>query len=81
MVMTEFKEGIFNLLKRLIGGSSLTLAIIYTLGHIIIAMICNNLITGASFELAAVDAVVEPIINGVWFFILHKGYKKIKGVE
>lgn len=79
--MTEFKEGIFNLLKRLIGGSSLTLAIIYTLGHIIIAMICNNLITGASFELAAVDAVVEPIINGVWFFILHKGYKKIKGVE
>lgn len=77
--MTEFKEGIFNLLKRLIGGSSLTLAIIYTLGHIVIAMICNNLITGASFELAAVDAVVEPIINGVWFFILHSGYKKYRG--
>ena len=79
MFMTEFKEGIFNLLKRLIGGSSLTLAIIYTLGHIVIAMICNNLITGASFELAAVDAVVEPIINGVWFFILHSGYKKYRG--
>ena len=76
MFMSEFKEGIFNLLKRLIGGSSLTLAIIYTLGHIVIAMICNNLITGASFELAAVDAVIEPIINGVWFFVLHKVWKK-----
>ena len=79
--MSEFKEGIFNLLKRLIGGSSLTLAIIYTLGHIVIAMICNNLITGASFELAAVDAIVEPIINGVWFFVLHKVWKKYKGLE
>jgi len=54
---------------------------VYTIGHIVIAMICNNLITGASFELAAVDAIVEPMINGVWFYILHKGYKKFKGVE
>ena len=79
--MSEFRQGIFNLLKRLIGGSSATLAVVYTIGHIVIAMICNNLITGASFELAAVDAIVEPMINGVWFYILHKGYKKIKGVE
>jgi len=79
--MSEFRQGIFNLLKRLIGGSSAVLAVVYTIGHIVIAMICNNLITGASFELAAVDAIVEPMINGVWFYILHKGYKKIKGVE
>jgi uncharacterized membrane protein len=81
MFMSEFRQGIFNLLKRLIGGSSAVLAVVYTIGHIVIAMICNNLITGASFELAAVDAIVEPMINGVWFYILHKGYKKIKGVE
>ena len=81
MFMSEFRQGIFNLLKRLIGGSSALLAVVYTIGHIVIAMICNNLITGASFELAAVDAIVEPMINGVWFYILHKGYKKIKGVE
>jgi uncharacterized membrane protein len=81
MFMVELRDGIFNLLKRLIGGSSLTLAVIYTVGHIVIAMICNNLITGASFELAAVDAVVEPIINGVWFFVLHSAYKKYKGIE
>ena len=78
MVMSEFRQGIFNLLKRLIGGSSAVLAIIYTLGHIVIAMICNNFITGASFELAAIDAIVEPIINGLWFYILHKGYKKFQ---
>ena len=79
--MSEFRQGIFNLLKRLIGGSSASLAIVYTIGHIIIAMICNNLITGASFELAAVDAIVEPMINGVWFYILHTSYKKFKGVK
>jgi uncharacterized membrane protein len=77
--MSEFKQGIFNLLKRLIGGSSFTLAAIYTIGHIIIAMICNNLITGARFDLAAADAIIEPLINGVWFYFLHKWYRKFTG--
>lgn len=77
--MSEFKSGIYNLLKRLIGGSSLLLAVIYTVGHIIIAMICNNLITGAEFKLAAVDAIVEPLINGVWFYVLHKLWRKFSG--
>ena len=77
--MSEFKQGIFNLLKRLISGNSFTLAAIYTIGHIIIAMICNNLITGAEFSLAAVDAVVEPMINGVWFYLLHKAWRKYSG--
>ena len=72
--MTEFKVGIFNLLKKLIGHSSLARAIIYTLGHIIIAMTCNRLITGADLELAAVDALVEPLINGVWFYLLDRMY-------
>jgi uncharacterized membrane protein len=65
--MAEFKSGIFNLLRR----SSLLLSIIYTLGHIIIAMTCNYLITGARLDLAAADALIEPIVNGVWFYILH----------
>jgi len=74
--MSEFKEGIFRLLKKLMGGSSVTLAVIYTLGHILIAMLCNIAITGAAMELALVDAVVEPVINGVWFYILHSTWKK-----
>jgi len=75
-LMSEIKQGIFNLLKRLIAGSSLGLAVVYTVGHIVIAMFCNRLITGAALELAAVDAIVEPIVNGVWFYILHSAYKK-----
>lgn len=73
-MMSEFKYGIYNLLKKLIGSSSVARAVIYTIGHIIIAATCNRLITGASVELATVDAIVEPMINGVWFYILDKLY-------
>ena len=79
--MTEFRTGIFKLLEKLIGGSSLGLAITYTLGHIIIAMIVVKLITGATLEMAALDAVIEPIINGVWFYILHSLWKHFKGIK
>jgi|TARA_B110000285_G_scaffold99825_1_gene113740 uncharacterized membrane protein len=65
-----------TLIGKLLGGSSLQLAVIYTLGHIIIAIICVRVITGASFELAAIDAFVEPIINGFWFYFLHNIWKK-----
>jgi len=64
--MTEFKNGIFKLLRRL-GTTSLGRAIVYTIGHIIIAMKSNRLITGADWSLAGIDAVVEPIINGGWY--------------
>lgn len=66
--MKEFKQGIF---KTLI-GTSVGRAVIYTVGHIIIAMTCNNLITGAAWELAAADAIIEPLINGVWYYVLDK---------
>ncbi len=75
--MSEIKEGIFNLIAGFMDGNSWMLAVIYTIGHIIIAMICIKAITGASMDLAAIDAVVEPMINGVWFYALHKTYGKI----
>lgn len=74
--MTEFKVGIFNLLKKLVGGSSATLAVTYTVGHIAIAMTCNRIITGAALDLAVIDAIIEPCINGVWFYILHNTWKR-----
>ena len=46
------------------------LAIIYTIGHILVAMTCNRIITGASLDMAAADAFIEPIINGFWFYSL-----------
>tara|TARA_B100000900_G_scaffold414663_1_gene441986 strand:- start:12281 stop:12514 length:234 start_codon:yes stop_codon:yes gene_type:complete len=75
--MSEFKQGIFNVVKHLVGQSSLSLAIIYTIGHIFIAIVCVRVITGASLELAAIDALVEPIINGVWFYVLHKTWRTL----
>ena len=70
-----------DVVKWLLGGSSVTLAVIYTIGHMLIAIVCVMVITGASIELATLDAIVEPIINGVWFYVLHNTYKKIKGYE
>ena len=67
----ELKEGIFRVLKRLV-GTSVGRAIVYTIGHIVIAMTCNNLITGAEWKLAAADAIIEPMINGVWYYLLDK---------
>ena len=76
--MTEFQTGIYNTLRNVVGYSSATLAAIYTIGHIFIAMICTYLITGATLELAATNAIVEPCVNGVWFYILHRAYDSIK---
>ena len=79
--MTEFTHGIQGALKKLISGSSIGLAVIYTLGHIVIAMTVVSVMTGANLWEAGAVALVEPSINGVWFFVLHKTYKKIKGYE
>ena len=73
--MTEFKNGIFNLLKKL-GTTSLGRATVYTIGHIIIARTSNRLITGADWSLAGVDAIVEPMINGLWYYLLDRLWTK-----
>jgi len=76
--MTEFTQGIFEFLKKVIAGSSVMLAVVYTIGHIVIAMTVVSLMTGASIWEAGAVALVEPSINGVWFYILHSAYKKMK---
>ncbi len=78
--MTEFTHGIQGAIKKLISGSSVGLAIIYTLGHIIIAMTVVSVMTGASLWEAGAVALIEPSINGVWFYILHSSWKKYKGI-
>ena len=78
--MTEFTQGIQGAVKKLIAGSSVTLAIIYTLGHICIAMTVVSVMTGASLWEAGAVALIEPSINGIWFYILHSLWKKYKGI-
>ena len=67
-----------DIIKWLVGGSSVTLAVVYTIGHMLIAIACVMIITGASLELATIDAIVEPIINGVWFYVLHNTWKRFQ---
>ena len=77
--MSEFNQGIYNALKTLIKGSSVTLAIIYTLGHIVIAMTVVSVMTGASLWEAGAVALIEPTINGIWCYFLHTTWKKMTG--
>ena len=55
---------------QVIKYDSIILAVIYTIGHILIAIACNRIITGATLDMAAADAFIEPIINGFWFYLL-----------
>lgn len=51
---------------------SLLRTIIYTIGHIIIAMSVVSIVTGASLFQAGSVALIEPSINAIWFFILDR---------
>lgn len=73
--MTEFTKGIFNVVKDRM-DESLALAFIFFIGHIIIAMIVVSVITGASIWEAGAVAIIEPAINSVWFYVLHKLWKR-----
>lgn len=76
--MTEFQATALSVAKRVLGGSSIVLAVVYTIGHIFIAILCVRIITGAPLELAAADALIEPVINGFWFYLLHSTWKRFQ---
>ena len=71
-------ENLLSTIKYYFNLDSLLLTVFYTIGHMVIAVVCVMVITKASFELAMTDAFIEPIINGVWFFILHSLWKKYR---
>ena len=75
MIKNEFSVGILNAFRNSIGTSSLGLAIIFFIGHVIIAMAVVSIMTGASLWEAGAVAIVEPAINSVWFYVLHKIWK------
>ena len=52
--------------------SSFGLSILYTIGHVFISWVCASLIFKVDFLLASADAIIEPLINGFWFYLLHK---------
>ena len=72
--MTEFTQGIFSTTKNIYKNNkgSILRTVIYTIGHFVIAITVLILVADVSFAVALTDAIVEPIANSVWYFILDK---------
>ena len=51
---------------------SLLRTLVYTIGHMFIAITCLMLIAKVPFSIALTDAIVEPIVNAIWYFILDR---------
>ena len=80
--MTELTSGIFNSAKEVYKNNkgSILRTIVYTIGHFVIAITVLMLIADVPFMIALTDAIVEPLANSVWYFLLDKFWasKKFK---
>ena len=72
--MIELTSGIFNSAKSIYNNNkgSILRTIVYTIGHFAIAITVLMLIADVSFMVALTDAIVEPLANAVWYFVLDK---------
>ncbi len=72
--MTELTKGLLEVSRGFFRGAkgSLIRTFVYTCGHFLIAIACLMLIADVSFLIALTDAIVEPLANSVWYFILDK---------
>ena len=72
--MTELTSGIFNASKKIYttNKGSILRTIVYTVGHFAIAITVLMLVADVSFYIALTDAIVEPLANSVWYFLLDK---------
>ena len=73
-VMTELTSGIFNASKKVYASNrgSILRTIVYTIGHFAIAITVLMLVADVSFYIALTDAIVEPLANSIWYFVLDK---------
>ena len=72
--MTELTNGIYNSVSNVYksNSGSILRTIIYTIGHFAIAIVVLISIADVSFGIALTDAIVEPLANAVWYFMLDK---------
>jgi len=72
--MTEFTSGILEASKKVYQNNrgSILRTVVYTIGHFAIAITVLMLISNVSFMIALTDAIVEPLANAVWYFMLDK---------
>tara|TARA_B100002052_G_scaffold252516_1_gene241133 strand:- start:260 stop:508 length:249 start_codon:yes stop_codon:yes gene_type:complete len=72
--MTELTSGIFNASRKVYTSNrgSILRTIVYTIGHFAIAITVLMLVADVSFYIALTDAIVEPLANSIWYFVLDK---------
>jgi len=70
----EFTHGFTTVVKNIYVNNkgSLARTLIYTIGHFMIAIAVLKSVADVTFKEALTDAIVEPIANSVWYFILDK---------
>ena len=70
----ELTNGIFKAAGNVYSNNkgSILRTVIYTIGHFAIAITVLMLVADVSFTIALTDAIVEPLANSVWYFILDK---------
>ena len=70
----EVTSGIFNAATSIYKNNkgSILRTIVYTIGHFVIAISVLMIVAEVSFAVALTDAIVEPIANSIWYFILDK---------
>ena len=72
--MVELTQGIVSASKNIYKNNkgSILRTIVYTIGHFAIAIIVLMSIADVPFIVALTDAIVEPLANAVWYFMLDK---------
>ncbi len=70
----ELTNGIFKAAESVYKNNkgSILRTIVYTLGHFAIAITVLMIIANVPFYIALTDAIVEPLANAIWYFILDK---------
>ena len=70
----EITSGIFKATENIYKNNkgSILRTFIYTIGHFVIAITVLMFVADVSFREALTDAIVEPIANSIWYFILDK---------
>ena len=70
----ELTKGLFKAAEDVFRNNkgSILRTIVYTIGHFAIAITVLMLVADVSFLIALTDAIVEPLANAVWYFILDK---------
>ena len=72
--MTEFTAGIFEASRKIYKNNkgSILRTVVYTIGHFAIAIIVLKSVADVTFKEAMTDAIIEPLANAVWYFMLAK---------